>query len=220
MVINIRRIVWFIKHRVIFFFILFGIIMTFLIKGYFSISVQEYIRYDCTNKINEIIIKTINEQVVANLENESLMHVTYNDNKEVVYAYIDTKKTNEILGVTSEAIVDLTNNFNENGNNTIEIPLGYIFSSNVFFGSNITLPVNVSNIATYNVRLDTNVEEYGINSSLVTVSLDYNFTFKAMVPLITNDILVSNSVPLLTTVLYGEVPNYFFNGETPNVSIS
>ncbi len=195
-------------------------IATLLLKGYFSLAVSEYIRYECTNKINEIIITTLNEQVVSSLTNDSLMHVTYNDNKEVVYAYIDTKKTNEILGVTSSAIVDLTNNFNDNGNSTIEIPIGYIFSSNVFFGSNVTLPINVSNIATYNVKLDTNVEEYGINSSLVTVNLVYNFSFKAMVPMITNDIYITNSIPLLTTVLYGDVPEYFFSGEKPNVSIS
>ncbi len=195
-------------------------VITFILKGYFSTAVSEYIRYDCTNKINEIIISTINEQVVSSLTNDSLMKVTYNDSNEVVYAYIDTKKTNEILGLTSSAIVSLTNNFNDNGDSTIEIPVGYLLSSNVFFGSNITLPINVSNIATYNVKLNTVVEEYGINSSLVVVNLDYNFSFKAMIPLITNDIYVTNSVPLVTTVLYGEVPNYFFSGETPNVSIS
>lgn len=215
-----RKILWFLKYRVFLFLIVFTIIVTLLLKGYFSTAVSEYIRYECTNKINDIIMTTINEQVVANLSNDSLMHVTYNDNKEVVYAYIDTKKTNEILGVTSSAISSLTNDFNDNSDNIIEIPIGYIFSSNVFFGSNMKLPINVSNIASYSVKLDTNVEEYGINSSLVTINLNYDFSFKAMVPLITNDIYVTNSVPLLTTVLYGDVPEYFFTGEKPNVSIS
>lgn len=195
-------------------------VSTLLLKGYFSAAVKEYIRYDCTNKINSIITSTINEQVVSNLTSDCLMKVTYNDENEVVYAYIDTKKTNEILGVTSSAIIDLTNQFNEDGNKEIEIPVGYIFSSNVFFGNNIKVPISVSSIATYSVKINTNVEEYGINSSLVTVNLDYNFSFKAMIPLITDDVYVSNSVALVTTVLYGEVPNYFFSGETPNVSIS
>lgn len=215
-----RKLLWFLKYRVLIFFIVFAIVFTFALKGYFSTAVKEFIRYDCTNKINEIIITTINEQVVENLTTDSLMCVTYNDDKEVVYAYIDTKKTNEILGLTSSAIVQLTNEFNDNGQNTIDIPIGYLFSSNVFFGNHITLPINVSNIATYNVKLNTTVEEYGINSSLVEVSLIYEFSFKAMIPLITNDVYVSNSVALVTTVLYGEVPNYFFSGETPNVSIS
>lgn len=215
-----RKIIWFIKYRVIIFFILFIIISTFLIKGYFSTAVTEYVRYDCTNKINEIIVKTINEQVVSSLTNDSLMHVTYNENKEVVYAYIDTKKTNEILGLTSSAIVNLTNEFNDSNESKIEIPLGFLISGSAFFSSDITLPVTVSNIASYNVKLNTVVEEYGINSSLVTVNLNYDFSFKAMLPLISSDVYVCNSVPLLTTVLYGNVPNYFFSGTTPNVSIN
>lgn len=202
------------------FLIIVIMIGSFLIKGYFSESVQEYIRYDCTNKINEMITTTINEQIVAELTSESLMHVTYNDSKEVVYAYIDTKKTNEILGVTSQAIVDLTKEFNENSSKSIDVPFGYLFSSNVFFGSSITLPISVSTIAMYNVKLNTNVEEYGLNSSLVTVNLEYDFSFKAIVPLISNDVNVANSVPLVSTVIYGSVPNYFFSGTTPDISIS
>ncbi len=201
------------------FLIIFTLIGSVLIRGYFSEAVKEYVRYDCTNKIQEIIITTLNEDVVSNLEESSLMHVTYNDNNEVVYAYIDTKKTNEILATTSKAIVSLTNDFNENSNKTIEVPIGYIFSENVFLGSNIKLPISISSIATYNVKLKTDVEEYGINSSLVTVNLVYEFSFKAIIPLISNDIVVSNEIPLLSSVLYGEVPNYFFEGVTPNVSI-
>ncbi len=215
-----RKIIWFIKYRVIIFFIFFIISCTFLIKGYFSSAVLEYVKFDCTNKINEIITTTINEQVVSSLTNESLMHVTYNDNKEVVYAYIDTKKTNEILGLTSEAILNLTNEFNAKEESKVEIPLGYLISGSAFFSSNVTLPVSVSSISTYSVKLNTVVEEYGINSSLVTVNLNYDFAFKAVLPLISSDMYVSNSIPLLTTVLYGNVPNYFFSGTTPNVSIN
>ncbi len=216
----LMNIVWIIRNKMFIIFIVFIIACTVLVRGYFSDAVKEYIKYDCSNKMNDMIVKTINQEIVSELPANSLLNVTYNDNKEVVYAYIDTQKTNEILGLTSSSISNMSNAFNEKDNNTIDIPLGYLFSQNVFFANGITVPVTVSTISTYSVKLDTKVEEYGINSSLVTVSLLYELTFKAMIPLITNDILISNSIPLVTTVLYGEVPEYFFSGEKPNISIS
>lgn len=219
MVISIRKIIWILKYRVIFILVIIIFLGSILIKGYFSESVQEHIKYDCMNKIQEIITKTLNQDVVTTLESDSLMKVTYNDENEVVYAYIDTKKTNEILALTSNAIIELTNEFNNTSEKTIEVPIGYILSENVFLGSNFKIPISISSISTYNVKLKTDVEEYGINSSLVTVNLVYEFSFKAIIPLITNDVVVTNEVPLLTTVLYGDVPNYFFEGVTPNLSI-
>lgn len=202
------------------FLVLFVVLTSFLVKGYFSENVSEYVKYDCTNKINAIIISSINKNVVEELSEESLMKVTYNDENEVVYAYIDTKKTNEILGLAGVEIINLTNVFNNNSQNTIDIPLGYLFSESVFFGNTFTVPVNVSSVTSYSVKLDTKVQEYGINASLVNVNLVYEFSFKTMIPLISKDVYVTNEVPLVSTVLYGEVPNYFFSGEKPNISIS
>ncbi|MFI3329285.1 MAG: sporulation protein YunB [bacterium] len=215
-----KNIFWIIKNKVFIILILFIIVSTILVRGYFSDAVKEYVKYDCSNKINEMIISTINNEIVNELTTESLLNVSYNENKEVSYAYINTQKTNEILGLTGTAINNLNEEFNNNGKNKIDIPLGYIFSQNVFFANGITVPVNVSNISKYNVKLETNVEEYGINASLITVSLVYEFSFKAMIPLITDDVFITNSVPLVTTVLYGDVPEYFFSGEKPNISVS
>lgn len=200
--------------------ILFIVISSVLVKGYFSTSVEEYVRYDCVNKINQIMNESINDNVVSNLTTESLMKVTYNNEQEVVFAYIDTKKANEILSETGKQISLLTDVFNENGNSKVEVPVGYLFSGSVFFGNSFKIPINISNISTYDIRLKTDVIEYGINSSLVTVNLVFNFSFKTIIPLITNDVTITNELPLVSTILYGDVPNYFFEGTTPNVSIS
>ncbi len=215
-----RKIIWIIKYRVIVVVSLVVIVASILVKGYFSTSLSEYVKYDCTNKVNNIILKSINENVVANLPSDSLMNVTYNDNKEVVYAYINTQKTSEILTNTGIEISNLTKEFNDNGRSKLDIPIGYLISESVFLGNNITIPVNISNITSYNIKLETNVKEYGINSSLVTVNLKFDFAFKTIIPLITNDVTIEHSVPLLSTVLYGDVPNYFFEGITPNISVS
>ncbi len=215
-----RRIIWILKYRVLIFFILFITVVSILVKGYFSHAVEEYVKYDCTNKINDIIFNSINDNVVANLTTESLMKVTYNNEKEVVFAYIDTQKTNEILTTTALQISELTEVFNDNGSSSIKIPVGYLFGDSVFFGSDFTLPIHISNISKYNIKLRTDVESYGINASLVTVNLVFDFSFKTMIPLITSDVFISNEVPLVSTILYGDVPNYFFEGTTPNISIS
>lgn len=214
-----HSIIWLLRNK---FFILITILIigfSILIKGYFSEAVSEYVRFDCSNKIQEMLIQTLNEDVIETMPVNNLLNVEYNDNKELVYAYIDTKQTNEILGQTSTTIAALNNEFNNN-DKTINIPIGYIFSQNVFFANGITVPITISPVSTYNMKIDTKVEEYGINSSLVTVSLVYEFNFKAIIPLITNDIYIRNDIVLVTTVLYGEVPEYFFTGEKPNISIN
>ncbi len=210
---------WFLKYRILIFIILFFMICSVLIKGYFSLSVEEYVKFMCTNEINNMIITTINEEVADNLPFESLMKVTYNSDNEVVYAYIDTQTANTILSQTGIRISELSGDFNAR-TRSVDIPLGYLFNTNVFFANSLTVPIEVSNILSYNVKLETTVEEYGINSSLVTINLVYDFYFKSMIPLITSDVNVNNKVILSSSVLYGDVPNYYFTGEKPNISVS
>ena len=56
------------------------------------------------------------------------------------------------------------------------------------------------------------MKEYGINNSLITVSMEVSVEIQVVLPLTTDYISITNYIPLAIKLIQGKVPIYYGDG--------
>jgi hypothetical protein len=178
------------------------------LKGYFSDATQAMI----LTKAKIVSAKYIENILVdeVNIEKYNLFYQSVND-KGVVSASFDVGKANLIVGKTMNSLSKIANRFNENCNFDIEIPVNYLFMPSSYFLSNVKMKVDCSSLLFYEVKLVSDIKEYGINSSLVSLSLSVNIGYQIMIPFIYKDISNYIEIPLALEIINGDVPDVLFS---------
>lgn len=177
--------------------------------------------------INESVNKTISDHVNIS----ELFHITKDSNGDIKMVDFDSQVVNEMLDVVNEnvkkyfielengtsSIIDLGNNFitnteiisNKNGI-IFEIPIGMV--SNNAFLSNVgpKIPVKISLTSEMESNIKTEIEEYGINNSVLKILINVAVSEQIILPLISKKVTVENDVPIAIKMIQGQIPNYYF----------
>lgn len=167
-------------------------------------------------------INNIVKEVLADMEyrTESLYKVEKNSNDEIINITFDTWKLNELLysslNTIDESLLaaqdgkeDPTTKdvFYEDGV-LYQVPLGYL--THIFFlydkGPNINVHMKMLNDVTGEIK--TSIEEYGINSVMVNISLIVRVDAQVITVLSTNEIQNECEIPLVLQIVNGKVPSY------------
>ena len=80
---------------------------------------------------------------------------------------------------------------------------------NAFFLTNVSIPVSIKEIAYYNVSVEKNVIDYGINNALVEIDLLIEVSFLVVVPFVKEYVNKEVLLPLAIELVNGKVPNVF-----------
>ncbi len=156
--------------------------------------------------VNEAIKKF----VVPELKSEDLI-LLESENSRVSRISINTYLTNQILVDITDNLYGYVNNIASNAQITdMKIPISKILIKymDVNFGPYINY--KIIPVGSYTCDINTEVKEYGINSSIITVNLLINIDFQIILPLKEEKITIVTKVPLVMEVIYGEVPNFIY----------
>ena len=91
----------------------------------------------------------------------------------------------------------------------------FLVPSGVFFGNSLLsnigpkIPINLKMIGNVNSEIVTDVKEYGINNSLITISLEIKVELMVILPLSSESVLVSNHIPIVIKLIQGKVPHIY-----------
>lgn len=167
-------------------------------------------------------INTIVQKVIANIEYDanSLYSIEKDSQGNIVQVQFNSYEMNQLLYKMLETIdasllaaqdgeKDPTTDqvFYEDGV-LYEVPIGYF--TNLFFlyskGPKLKVKIRMMNDVTG--ELKTSVEEYGINSSLVKISLSLKFDAEVLTLFSSSSLQDENEIPLVIQVISGNVPSY------------
>lgn len=167
-------------------------------------------------------INNIVKQVIGNLEYDAsrLYHIEKDKNGNIVQIQFDSYQLNQLLFKALETVdasllaaqdgkKDPTTQqvFYEEGV-LYEVPLGYF--SNMFFlyskGPKLKIKIKMMNDVTGEIK--TSVESYGINSSLLKITLLLKIDAEVLTLLSSSSLQDENEVPLVVQVISGNVPSY------------
>lgn len=172
-------------------------------------------------KISSLIISDAVESIsFSEEETMSFFNTLTNKSDEVISVDFNTAKINKSLVKLNKAVYKDLKLF-ENGRYKLEdteietedliykIPLGYITGNYTLSNIGPKVPLKAKVIGSVVSNIKTEVSSYGINNSLLKVYIDVTVNMRFMLPLISKDVLVNNSIPLVVKIIQGKIPNVY-----------
>lgn len=172
-------------------------------------------------KISSLIISDAVESIsFSEEETMSFFNTLTNKSDEVISVDFNTAKINKSLVKLNKAVYKDLKSF-ENGRYKLEdteietedliykIPLGYITGNYTLSNIGPKVPLKAKVIGSVVSNIKTEVSSYGINNSLLKVYIDVTVNMRFMLPLISKDVLVNNSIPIVVKIIQGKIPNVY-----------
>ena len=185
------------------------------------------------SKISKTVInESVNKTISDNVDISELFHIEKDNAGNIQMIDFNSQVVNEMLDVVNEnvkkyfielengksSIVDVRNNLITNTaivsskqGIIFEIPIGML--SNNAFLSNVgpKIPVKVSLSGEMESNIKTEIEEYGINNSVLKIIINVTVSEQIILPLVSKKITVDNDVPIAIKMIQGQIPNYYLD---------
>lgn len=135
-----------------------------------------------------------------------------------------------IYRLTDSIATKFTENFNKaeigeyNGNSFVErdrisgenytfsLPLGIVFSNPLFASFGPKIPVTINFEGTSLTRIVTKITDYGINNSLMEVSLVIEVRRQMITPVVKDNSLITYELPISSRIIQGNIPLMYAGG--------
>ena len=203
------------KIKFIVIFMLLILIPLMLIKAvdnYFSERTNEFLEQAVTFAASDIF-SAASLEVAAVSSEENFIKYKYDDKKNIIGAYVDTIVVNKILALVSNLISDSLNNGQiEERLGEVKIPLGQLCSEALFANVGPNIKIETSPMSSYTTDLFTETTEFGINNTLLEVYIKAVINIEAFIPLKSQTITLETKIYLVSEVLQGSIPIYYFSG--------
>ena len=197
-----------VKIKLIFCILGITLIISLFFRGYFSDSVKQLIVTKSKITSQEYIGEILNKEI-ADKELELFYDSVSTDG--VVISSFDVNKANQILSDVMNRLNVISRDFNKDGSFDVDIPVSYLFIPSSYLFPNLKMNVETSNLLYYNCQLKSAVEEYGINSSLVSLTLVIDISYQVIVPMMFEVVNNTIEVPLALEIINGKVPEVLFS---------
>ena len=171
-------------------------------------------------RITSIIInRSINSDMFNKSDIDNLFIISKNDNN-IMTISLDSIIVNKITDIISNSCEDnlrlveegkyneLKSKFNI-GEEYFFVPSGIIFKNTLLSSIGPKIPINLKYIGNVTSNIKTDVKEYGINNSLITISVEINVEMLVVLPFSSDYINITNLVPLTIKMINGEVPQVY-----------
>lgn len=203
------------KIKLLIIFMLFILIPLLSIKAvdnYFSERTNEFLEQAVAFAASDIF-SSASLEVAALSSEENFLKYKYDSSNNITGVYVDTIVVNKILALVSNLISDSLNNGQiEERLGMVEIPLGQLCSKALFANIGPNIKIETSPMSSYTTDLFTETSEFGINNTLLEVYIKATISIEAFIPLKSQNITLETKIYLISEVLQGSIPIYYFSG--------
>lgn len=210
---RVKRAFKYIKIILIISFILF--LLNF-ISNYFSRRVDVYVAQKARLEVSKIISETISASVLPYIDLDNLIKMVGEDS-EINSIYINTYQINEIMAKASLAIQNELNKIeNDEQLNNLVVPFSIILGDFLLYEYGPDIYINIYPVGSALCDVVTTFNDYGINNTLLEISIIVDITLATVIPLQKQIIDVRTRIPIVVQVIQGKVPTYYYsntNGE-------
>ncbi len=188
--------------------VMFMITICLLVDLRLKASILEIAKTQAELMTVEVINDAINNNIVAHTDYQDLVYIHKDDNNRVVMIQANTVKINQLMALTVNEVIKNTKKLQAN---TINLHLGEVTGSPLLMGRGPAFTVRVLPIERVNVEVDNKFDQAGVNQTRHIISFKINTAIKIAVPLVSEELEVSTTVPIADTVIVGEVPQTYVN---------
>ena len=219
------------------------IFVIYFLKIFNDKALPQFVSYSKI-ETKKIVSSLINETVIKETyknDLDNLFITTKDSNGDIKSIDFDPKYVNKILENTYLSVekniiylqtgqvekLKLNNiNLSKYNNDKLKKGIIYYMPSGIIFNNvmlnNIfpKIPVKIDLIGNIFCRLDTSVKSYGINNAVITVNIVVEVEVKILLPFVSENTKIKESIPILIKILEGNVPSYYFGGYLSNPSVT
>ena len=196
-----------------------SLIFTIFIINYLSEKVNEILYPMAVSETRKVVTTIINSACDHVLISNNLYSMIKDSNDEIKMinynSYEATKIINTVTYNIEEKIREFEtgkiNYYGEEKGIVAEIPFGVIFCSPFLnnLGPKIKLRLNL--LGDIMSNLETEVKPYGINNAYVEVRISLTVTARIILPFVTEDVVISNVIPISMNIVQGNVPSGYIS---------
>lgn len=211
------------KIKILFIILILIILLSFtilkLITKNISPIMMEYSKSKVKRLASLVINKGITDDVLNKINTQELFIADKSNNEEIITITLDplmvnriessaTDKVESILSLIEKNDQELLAKYNINSEYFV-IPSGIVFNNGLMANVGPLIPIKMKLIGNVKSEVITSLKEYGINNSLITVSVNITVELKVILPLTIDSVSITNSVPVAIKLIQGKVPNYY-----------
>lgn len=220
------------KNKSVNIIILLIILLTISIVYLFKIFNQKllpqllnYSQIETKKIVSSIINTTVIENISKNTYYDDLFKEAKTSDNNIKSIDFNSSKVNKLLSDTTKLIeqnmkllesgeVDKLGLENKSINKKgiiYEIPSGVVFDNVILNNIMPKIPVKINLIGNIFCKLNTNIEDYGINNALIKVNINIEVEIKILLPFASKNVIITSDVPIIMKLVEGSVPNYYLD---------
>ncbi len=199
--------------------LIMAILLVNLIDKRINPVIMDYSVIEMKRVATVIINRSITAEVLDNKLMEDLFIVS-KDDSEIMTITLDNRIINQITTRISDACEDNLRKVEEGkfkeikrdfniGEEYFLVPTGIIFKNALLSNLGPKVPINLKMIGNVTSSIKTDVKEYGINNSLITVSVEIKVELMVILPLSSDYVSITNFVPIAVKMIQGKVPHIY-----------
>ncbi len=212
------------KKLGIFLFILVIItILSFVIINFINTKITPIVMNYSISEMKRIVSTIINRSISSDLiENDinELFITTKNKNEDIITVTLDSKIVNIINDKISDACEDNLRLIEEGKYDKIKekfnigkeyflVPSGIIFNNPLFSNLGPKIPITLKVLGNVNSGVTSEVKDYGINNSLITISIEIKVELMVILPISSEFVEITNYIPIAIKLIQGKVPEIY-----------
>lgn len=182
--------------------------------------IEIYANNETTRVSTMIINEAVNELNLTPKETLEFINTIKNKEDEIISIDFNTININKSLVILNNKIYEELKKF-ESGeyelysdvfkkeNNIYTVPMGVITGSAIFSNISPKMPLKTRLVGNVISNVKTEVKEYGINNSLIKIYVNVMINERLIMPISSQNVNISVSVPLVIKVINGRVPNVY-----------
>ena len=193
------------------------VISVFMFVGVFYTlgSIIPGVRKLAVNRAKEIAVITVNEHIAQKLRQEN---IDYDDIVKFTYsgdgkirAVSNNISTVNIL--KSELAQEVTKAIASIDTSQISLPLGSFSGIDFLYGTGPFLPISIKPYGYANADITTDFRSSGINQTIFEVTAKVSANVSVLMPMMKSGAKIETSIPVISTVIVGDVPASYTNVE-------
>lgn len=174
----------------------------------------DYSVIKATEIANNLITTSVNDKeynideyfvITKNNDNE-ILSVDFNNN-------LVNKRLYEINNIIESKIIKLQTGTK---GNIFFVPFGVIITNAFTSDLGPKIPVKMLLKTSITSFVNTTVDDYGINNALMKINVNVELTQLIVLPFASKKVIVKSSVPLVTKIINGKIPQYYGGNITSN----
>lgn len=196
-------------------FVLFciSIILIIISSVYFINNLRPTIKVACESRAKAIGVQITEETVrefIENVEYETLMNLTYNENGKIIAINANIIELNKLSSAIAYRIQDKLNNLEKLA---VKVPVASMFGINLFSGYGPDIKIKLVPLGNIQTKFETDFVSQGINQTKHTIYMKIQSVITVVAPFIGSSVNCNSTVTIAETIIVGDIPDTYYNIE-------